>query len=276
MKKWLCVIFLAVITACSTAYNAKEVQIKNADNQDIAVEVFKPSDTSGNQLAFIQHGLAADKEHTVVQTLKQAFLDKGYTVVLFDSRFSIGKSFGGVENARLKTFDEDLNTVIGWAETQEFYHQPFALAGHSLGAAAVLVYTYEHPEKVSLTIPVTPVVSGQNWEDTCMQNMPDFCRNWKQNGYYEYKPFGKPATISYQTVEDAKSYDAKEILPAIKTPVLLVAGEDDKVVNPEAISGLSAYMSSEDKLEIVPHSGHNFENKGNLDDLYNAVSEFIK
>lgn len=276
MKKLLCVLLLVVMTACYKAETGKEIWIKNAANQDIYVEVFKPEKAAGNKLAFIQHGLAADKEHSVVQTLKRAFLDKQYTVVLFDSRFSIGKSFGGVENARLKTFDEDLSTVIEWAETQEFYHQPFALAGHSLGAAAVLVYTYEHPEKVSLTIPVTPVVSGQNWEDTCMQNMPDFCRNWKQNGSYEYKPFGKPATISYQTVEDAKSYDAKEILPAIKTPILLVAGEDDKVVNPESVAGLSAYMTPVDKLAIIPHGTHNFENKGNLDDLYNTVSEFIK
>lgn len=276
MKKWLCVIFLVVITACSKADNAKEILIKNADNEGIYVEVFKPEKAAGNKLAFIQHGLAADKEHSVVQTLKRAFLDKQYTVVLFDSRYSIGKSSGGVENARLQTFVEDLYTVVKWAETQSFYHHPFALAGHSLGGAAVLLFAYNNPQEVSLLIPVTPVVSGEDWESTCMQNMPDFCRNWKQNGYYEYKPFGKAATISYQTVEDAKSYDAKQILPAIKTPILLIAGEDDKVVNPEAIAGLSAYMQPEDKLAIIQHSGHNFENKGNLDDLYNTVSKFIK
>ena len=276
MKKWLCVIFLVVITSCSKVIKTEEILIKNADNEDIYVEVFKPKDAVSNKLAFIQHGLAADKGHAVVQTLKRAFLDKQYTVVLFDSRYSIGKSSGSVENARLNTFEEDLSTVVKWAETQDFYHQPFALAGHSLGGAAVLLFTYEYPEKVGLTIPVTPVVSGKNWEDTCMQNMPDFCRNWKQNGSYEYKPFGKTATISYQTVEDAKSYDAKKILPAIKTPILLVAGENDQVVNPEAIAGLSAYITPNDKLEIIPHGSHNFENKENLTDLYNAVSAFIQ
>ncbi|MFR1031633.1 MAG: hypothetical protein ACLSE6_03540 [Alphaproteobacteria bacterium] len=36
-----------------------------------------------------QHGLASNMEHPAVQTAKQAFLDKGYLFINFDSRHSL-------------------------------------------------------------------------------------------------------------------------------------------------------------------------------------------
>ena len=79
--------------------------------------------------------------HQVVQTAKQVFLDHGYAVVTFDARYSLGESYGDVSNVSLNTLLEDLKTVIDWAKTQPFYHEPFAVSGHSLGAAATILYS---------------------------------------------------------------------------------------------------------------------------------------
>lgn len=168
MKKLYISLFLLLLASCSENNRPQEIWIKNADNESIYLQLSENKDTDSPHLAIIQHGLASNMEHPAVQTAKQAFLDKGYLVITFDSRHSLGKSDGKVINVRLATFENDLETVINWAKKQKFYREPLTLAGHSLGGASVLQYAARHPSGINRIIPITPVVSGNRWEKSCM------------------------------------------------------------------------------------------------------------
>ena len=78
------------------------------------------------------------------------------------------------------------------------------MAGHSLGGASVLQYSAENASVIDAVIPITPVVSGVTWENSCMFYMPDFCKDWKKKGFYDYQTVVLPYTV----VEEAKNYDA--------------------------------------------------------------------
>lgn len=112
MKKLYTSLFLLLLASCSENNRPQEIWIKNADNESIYLQLSDNKDTDSPHLAIIQHGLASNMEHPAVQTAKQAFLDKGYLVITFDSRHSLGKSDGKVINVRLETFENDLETVI--------------------------------------------------------------------------------------------------------------------------------------------------------------------
>ena len=271
MKKIYILLLLLLLQACSPETPDGGILIENARHEPIYLQIEQPKENANGKLAVIQHGLASDMEHPAVQTAKKAFLDNGYTVILFDSRYSLGKSGQDVAKVRLSTFAEDLQTVINWAKMQKFYAEPLALAGHSLGGASVLQYAAAHPEQVGILVPITPVVSGQKWENSCMANMTDFCTDWKNNRFYNYET----VVIPYQVVEDAKTYDALQLADSITADTLLITAAHDTVITPEDVKELYNVMPGQKRLAVVPNSGHNFETLQNQKDLYNFIADFL-
>ena len=261
-----------MLVSCSLLNNEHSVILKNNQGQSIYVKIHNGS---GNKLAFLLHGLASDMNHQVVQSAKKAFLDNGYTVVTFDARYSLGKSYGNVSDASLNTFLEDLETVINWAKDQNFYREPFTVAGHSLGGAASILYSHNN-DNISFLIPISPVISGQQWENSCMKNMPDFCSQWQKNGYYEYKLNEKTANIFYTVVENAKSYNASEIADNITSPTLFIVAEKDRVIDEQDVQSVANIMTTKVKTVKIAQSTHNFVNKQNQTDLYEAIINFIE
>lgn len=270
-KFWISVLFI-FLTSCVQNNPTHEIQIQNAQNELICLQLDEQEDAVDKKLAVIQHGLASNMEHPAVQATKKAFLDKGYSVITFDNRNSLGKSDGQVTDGRLSTYEEDLNTVVNWAKTQDFYGRPFVLAGHSLGGASVLRYAAEHPDEVESLILITPVVSGQKWEESCMANMPDFCRKWKEKGEYEYRN----AVIPYAVLEEAKSYDALKFASKIQSDVLLITSDNDRVIAPKDVKELNQAFIVPQKLEVIEHAGHNFIGTQNQQDLYQSVIRFLR
>ncbi len=270
-QKFYPLLLVFLLAACSSQ-PPKETQIENARHEQIYLQIGGQQTAKDGKLAIIQHGLASNMTHPAVQAAKQAFIDNGYLVITFDSRYSLGKSGGGVADVRLGTFVDDLQTVVDWARKQDFYTEPLALAGHSLGGAAVLQYAAKYPAQVGILVPITPVVSGQKWEDACMTYMSDFCRKWKKDGTYRYQN----EDISYQTLEDAKNFDALKLAPKITADVLLVGAQNDIIIAPQDIRELYASFPGKKQLAEILQSGHNFEDARNQKDLSNAIGNFLQ
>ena len=268
------VVCLFLLTACHDK-QVNDYRVSVGQDEFISLRVDRPESDQVGKLAFVQHGLASNRDHPAVQAAKQAFLDDGYVVVTFDSRYSTGQSSGDVINVRLSTFEEDLNTVIEWAKTQKFYVEPFALAGHSLGGASVLQYAWEHPDKVAKVIGITPVVSGQLWEKSCMTDTPEFCTQWKQNGHFTYQHNGQLVSIPYQVVESTKAYDALQQIQKVKADVLLLAAAQDKVIHPQDIENLYQQMGRPCCISVISDSGHNFESAPYQQNLKEEILKFI-
>ena len=271
MKKFLLLVLTFMLVSCSLLNNEHSVILKNNQGQSIYVKIHNET---GSKLAFILHGLASDMNHQVVQSAKKAFLDNGYTVVTFDARYSLGKSDGSVSNVSLSTFLEDLETVVNWAKKQDFYHEPFAIAGHSLGGAATVLYSHNNNDNINFLIPIAPVIGGQQWENSCIKNMPNFCKQWKEKSYYEYKLKNKSANIFYTVIDEAKSYNALEIAQNIKVPTLFVVAEKDMIIEEKDVQNVANLMKA--KIAKISQSTHNFTKKQNQDDMYQAIYDFIK
>lgn len=277
MKKIYAFIWLIFVAACGVSELSKEVWIDNAQGEKIYIKIDGLDNVGYHKLAVLQHGLASDMNHATVQTAKKAFLDNHYVVVTFDSRYSLGQGDNDVEKVRLKTFYEDLQTVTDWAKTQDFYQEPFAVVGHSLGGASALLFGAEYPEKIDVLMPIAPVISGDLWEKSCMNNMADFCRKWKQKGVYEYTDPNnhKTAFIPYAVIDDSKDYNAEKIADKIKAKTLLIGAQNDIITDENDLQKLSSLIVNGQAV-VVESSGHNFEDKQNQEDLYQEIIKFLK
>lgn len=277
MKKILSLFLLLVTMACHELPNSTETYIQNTENEKIYLKAEGLQNAQYHKLAFIQHGLASNMDHQAVQAAKRAFLAHHYVVITFDARHSLGNSDNNVMAVSLDSFEEDLKTVIAWAEKQPYYQEPFALAGHSLGGAAVLQYSAKNPEKVGILIPITPVISGKLWEKSCMENMQDFCLKWKADGFYTYQDSKnhKIAMIPYNVVRKTANYDANDLTPTITANTLIIAAENDVVIATDDIQTVNNKIKNGHTVTIFA-SGHNFETPQNQSDLYNVIDNFLQ
>lgn len=142
-------------------------------------------------LAFVMHGQGGFKEQKYVRTFIEAFKEKEFTVVSFDTANTIGESGGTIEKTSITSYYQDLEDVIKWASEQIWYIEPFALAGHSLGGICTALYAEKFPVKVLALAPISTVVSGKLSYTTRSKEEID---NWKKTGWHEKISNSKPAS----------------------------------------------------------------------------------
>src|SRR5437667_2029568 len=126
----------------------------------IVVRVERNDDPNPKGLAFVMHGLGGTKDEAHIKIFAEAFKEKGFTVVRFDTTNTFGESAGTYEDATVTNYYEDLEDIITWAKSQAWYQEPFYLIGHSLGGISTTLYAEKYPKEIKGLAPISTVVSG--------------------------------------------------------------------------------------------------------------------
>lgn len=253
--------------------------IKNADGEKLAVVVEGLENQTDRRLAFIEHGLSSYKEYHVVRRAAEAFLNNGYVVVTFDTRHSFGESDGDIEFASLSNSIADLETVIDWAKKQDFYSEPFALCGHSLGGGSVLHYAEEYPDAVSCLISLGGMVGGKYYLRSYMLNNREFFEKWRETGMrFCRKSSDKKICgyVSFDFVLDLQNYDMVFEAGKVKAPTLLITGKNDLSSTVYNNERLYEKLAAPKELVIIKDSPHTFSSESNQKDLYEAINDWLK
>lgn len=253
--------------------------IRNNQGEKIAVAVDGLENLCHNRLAFVQHGLSGHKGQTMVRQPVKALVDCGFVVVSFDSRFSFGESDGVLEGASLTSFIDDLHTVVDWAKTQEFYVEPFALSGHSLGGGSVLKYAEDYPQKVSLLMPVAAMVGGKYFIRSRMLNDAKNYLYWKQAGkiYRENKNHPEiNGWLSFNVVRDMLRYDLVRDAVRVVCPTLVITGDEDPSSTVYNNSKLFESLHTQKQITILKQCGHLYDQLHNSDDLYQTIRKWVE
>lgn len=236
---------------------ATQVQsVTNRNNLRLVVQV--DANDSSNKLAFVQHGFKGHRHQPHIVAVVEALLECGYRVVSFDTSNSIGESEGRVEDATYDNYIADLEDVIQWAAQQEWYQEPFLLAGHSMGAQSVAWYAAHHPEKVEKLLPLAPPVNY----DLYIATMGDAGKKWQAAGYKEVMhSSGLMLRASWNTPQSIERYNLLPVAPNITMPVLNIVGSHDE---PCPISSQKQFMarlgSSDQQLSIIDGAQHSYRN----------------
>lgn len=235
-------------------------EIQNQLGLKIAIQVDDVTEAKG--LVFIMHGFKGFKEQRHIRLFAEAFVENGFRVVSFDATNSLGESDGRVEDATYSNYASDLETVIEWARHQEWFMQPFALCGHSMGAQTVSWFAEHHPREVSLLAPMAPPVNY----DLHVHNElnAERAHELKEQGYKVEKSFSKPGVdvkVSWSTTESMKEFDILPFAHKLTMPILDIVGELDQPCPVSSQNEFFAAIASQDKTLVVMHGlDHNYRN----------------
>jgi len=251
----------------------KKETIKNRKGQNVVVIIEKVDNPKG--LVFVMHGLSGFKEQPHIQTMADAFKEKKYTVVRFDTTNTLGESDGRMENATTTNYLEDLEDVLSWAQSQDWYQEPFCLAGHSLGSICVSLYTENYPEKVKALAPISTVVSGKLSFET--RSKEEF-EEWKKTGWHTHKSKSKPGVtyrLPWSHMEDRLKYNLLDKVNKLTMPVLLIAGENDEYTPPKHQKILYDKLPGRKELHAIKGSPHTFREEKHLKEVKEILLNWI-
>lgn len=247
--------------------------IKNRKGQNISVIVEQAEKQKG--LAFVMHGLSGHKGEEHIKTFAEAFKDKGFTVVRFDTTNTFGESDGNYEDATVTNYYEDLEDIVGWARKQKWFEKPFALAGHSLGGLCIALYAENHPEEVSGLAPISTVVSGKLSMET--EKHSSTAEEWERTGWRtERSHSGKVKRLKWSHMEDRLKYDLLPRVENLTMPVLLIVGDQDDGTPPEHQQILyDALPPGKKEIHIIEGAPHTFRDPIHLDQMRELFEVWI-
>lgn len=204
----------------------QKLAIKNRRGLKLVIRVDTPE--PARDLVFIAHGQGGFKEQVHIQAFTEAFLENNYRVVRFDATNALGESGGDMMHVTYDNYVEDLEDVINWARTQEWFQQPFALCGQSMGAQSTAWYAEHRPEQVKLVAPIAPPVNFDLWVETLDRQVR---KDWQEKGYKLEVSRSKPGVakkIGWGVAESLKRFDLLPLASKLTMPVFFMAGEFDQ------------------------------------------------
>ncbi len=247
---------------------AKKINIKNRKNQKIVILLDISKKQKG--LAFVMHGLSGFKEQPHIAAFAQAFKEEGFTVVRFDTTNTFGESEGNYEDATVTNYYEDLEDVIGWSKNQQWYEEPFCLAGHSLGGICTALYAEKHPEKVKALAPISTVVSGRLSLKTPKYKVH---KEMKASGWINEKNGLK---LKWSHMEDRLKYNLLDNAAKLNMPVLMIVGDEDESTPEEHQKLLYDKLPGKKEFHVIAGAPHTFKEKSHLETIKHIFRHWIE
>jgi pimeloyl-ACP methyl ester carboxylesterase len=196
------------------------------------------------------HGLSATRRNVVQGSRHLA--RRGYRLIAYDAR-GHGASSPAPDSSAYEYADlvGDLEAVIDWFELE----RP-ALVGSSMGAATVLTYALEHPERVPALVQVTPAytgegrtadnVDGDTWEKLAgalesggveafvdVAQPEDLPEKWRKvaeeatRQRMERHEHPEAVAAALRVVPYSEAFDGIDQLESLEVPTLIVASRDE-------------------------------------------------
>ncbi len=240
-------------------------KIKNRKGLEIVGNISTPENPKG--LAFTMHGLGGFKEQKHIMVLVTTLLENNYIVVNFDATNSIGESEGKYEDATTQLHYEDLVDVITWTKGQDWYQEPFVLAGHSLGGYAVARYAEDYPQEVKAVFPYAALIAGELSFKANEMFEPEKLKAWKETGWQERFSTSKPGLklrLPYSHMEERLNHDLRPKASKLSMPVLMVVGENDIGCSSGTQKMLYDIVTGPKEIHIIPGAPHTFKEEENL------------
>lgn len=249
--------------------------IKNNDNEKLCIQIFEPvTNAQQLKLAIICHGITGYKEQDVIVQAAHTLTSCGYKVITFDCRNSRGESFNNRSCATFTSMYDDLQTVIKWVKTQDFYVEPFLLVGHSLGGAVALNFAEQFPQEVNSLILLSSIFDGNKFLQNTQKYTPEFFQQLQNGGVIRTRN-GVDCYLDSTYLYDFMNYNLSAGIHNLKMPVLMITGDQDIASTVEDNQCFYAGLKCKKEFHVLRNCSHIYDTLQNQEDLNDAIINFI-
>jgi len=245
--------------------------IDSREGKKISVILEKNDNQKG--LVFVMHGLGSSKEADYIKSFAKAFREKGFTVVRFDNRHSIGESEGDYRDVNFTKTYQDLVDVINWSKKQSWHSEKFVLVGHSLGGGCVLWYGSNHPEDLLAIVPISTVIGGhQTLAKFDKKDLIQFL------GAREKLSFISRILLEWKWwkfKEDILKYDIVPEAHKFNMPFLMIVGDQDNNTPLEDQMKLYKGIPGDKEIHVIEGAHHAFREEQHLKETEEIIKNWI-
>ena len=244
--------------------------IKNRGGDNISVLVEEPQESRG--VVFLLHGMGCNKEETSIKTLAESFRKNNFTTVLFDSTNTFGESDGLFENLTITKSLSDIDDVINWSKSFEWYKEPFILAGHSFGASLGLLFAEEYPKEVLGIACLSAIISEEEFSKIYP---PQVMGIWEKNGLLVWKDGDVVKKLKWEFIKDKSNYSIPDYIQKIRIPLLLVVGDGDPFTLIPDQERLEKTLL-DCQFNMIKDCSHFITTPKNISELNTIISQWVK
>ncbi|MDE0405151.1 MAG: alpha/beta hydrolase [Nitrospira sp.] len=225
---------------------------QDSEHNAVAAILAEPESQTGRAV-ILCHGFLSNKDSRTNLRLTELLVDQGISTLRFDW-FGMGESEGEFGRLTVSTCCDQLERAISLMR-ERGYHE-LGLIGSSFGGLLAILVAQHYPElrAIGLKCPVPDFPEMLERE---------FCRagieEWQRTNYIPDVTGGTtPVFLDFAFYENCRVFNAYEAARAIKSPVLIVHGEQDELVPFHQIERLKESLPDDTKLVLLPEADHQF------------------
>ena len=246
----------------------EKVKIKNSKGQKIATVINWPVQKT-DKLAILCPGFLDSKDYSGLKGLAESLTKKGFTVVRFEPT-GTWESEGNISEFSMTQYLRDIKSVKDFMLKDREYKYVL-LGGHSMGGRMAMLFAEDDP-KISILV---VIMSGNKFSGD---------HRWGPDGIridFRDLPDNPSKKIQYSVpitfLKDAKKYDALEKIKNLRIPILLIAGEDDKLCPPSKMQHIFDEANEPKKFMIIPGIGHDYRlNSEKVMKVNKVIIDYVK
>lgn len=246
--------------------------IHNRDGLKLFVKVITPTDRPVRGNIYLVHGYGDVHDAAHMRVATWVGVKEGLRVIVWDATHGwAGRSDGVQEEATFYYHAEDLEDVVVWSRSQEWYQERFWLFGYSLGGLMAGMYAAAHAKNVKGLMLLAPVVSGGQLK----RRMPWLLRLWwRWRG--RLRGIGRWSLPPWSFMDSGWNYDLLRVSRRLVMPVLVAVGARDIITRPRLLRRLVAGIPQADKkLVILEGMGHSFDRPATMAQLEVVLQSWL-
>jgi len=208
-----------------------------------------------DKLAILCSGYLDSKDYDHLKILSEDLAKEGYTAVRFDP-IGTWESDGDISDYTTTQYLVDIKNVLEYMLKQNpFKH--ILIGGHSRGGKVSILYA-TRDRRVSGVLGIMPSSLYMNKNDERVIEAKKIGFSISFRDLPEDKKQKREFRVPYSHFQDNLKYNSPKDVKKIKVPLILIAGELDKLVAPESVKEIFEKANEPKKFILIPGIGHDY------------------
>lgn len=222
-------------------------------------------------IVVLLHGFGGYKEQAHLSKLAQELNHAGVAALRFDAT-GIGESDGEhPERFRLETYRRDIDACLDAVVTYEGVDpKSVGIWGHSLGGLLGVITAAEDTRVLSVCAVSPPHVAGQGVSAKTALEL------WQEQGWIvKFNPHHGMVRFPFSCMDGAASWNGIEAAGRLEVPLLVIAGNRDRVILDKESHQIAEAASNASFLCLGELDHGYMENAQQIDEVNQHVVQFF-